>query len=113
MRLRPTIQLQFILLLIAYISYSCTQVNSKASEGSATGINVSAENPFYWEYNGKQLILLGGSVENNLFQIDSLEEHLDLLASAGGNYIRNTFGNGMRSIGEGLVDYLKKRPKEI
>lgn len=47
----------------------------------------------YWEYNGKPFLLLGGSVEDNLFQIDNLEEHLDLLVSVGGNYVRNTMSS--------------------
>ncbi len=49
-----------------------------------------AENPFYWQYQGKPVMLLGGSREDNLFQIPGLDEHLDLLARVGGNYIRNT-----------------------
>ena len=50
-------------------------------------------NPRYWEYQGKPLMLLGGSVEDNLFQIDQLEEHLDLLQAVGGNYIRCTMSS--------------------
>ena len=51
------------------------------------------ENPFYWEYRGKPVLLLGGSVEDNLFQIDELREHLDLLRSVGGNYVRCTMSS--------------------
>ena len=47
----------------------------------------------YWEYGGKAILLLGGSVEDNLFQIENLEEHLDLLVSVGGNYVRNTMSS--------------------
>ena len=49
-----------------------------------------AENRFYWQYKGKPALLLGGSVEDNLYQIPDLEAHLDLLASCGGNYVRCT-----------------------
>lgn len=49
-----------------------------------------AANRFYWQYKGKPVLLIGGSVEDNLFQIPNLEEHLDLLASVGGNYVRCT-----------------------
>lgn len=52
-----------------------------------------AENPYYWQYQGKSVLLLGGSKDDNLFQIPDLEEHLDLLASVGGNYIRNTMSD--------------------
>ncbi|MGI6083697.1 MAG: hypothetical protein ACOYEP_12610, partial [Limnochordia bacterium] len=50
-------------------------------------------NPRYWQYKGKPVLLLGGSREDNLFQIPDLKEHLDLLASVGGNVIRNTMSD--------------------
>ncbi len=50
-------------------------------------------NPFYWQYKGQPVLLLGGSVEDNLFQILDVEEHLDLLASVGGNYVRCTLSS--------------------
>ncbi|MBS3776200.1 MAG: hypothetical protein KGY70_13480 [Bacteroidales bacterium] len=57
-------------------------------------IQISEENPFYWEYDGEPLLLLGGSKEDNLFNHpDGLEGHLDALQSAGGNYIRNTMSS--------------------
>jgi hypothetical protein len=52
-----------------------------------------SKNPFYWQYNGEPVLLLGGSVEDNLFQIPNLEEHLDLLKSVGGNYVRCTMSS--------------------
>lgn len=51
------------------------------------------DHPRYWEYQGKPVLLLGGSVEDNLFQIPELEAHLDLLKSVGGNYVRNTMSS--------------------
>jgi hypothetical protein len=50
-------------------------------------------NPFYWELGGEPVLLLGGSREDNLFQIPDLEAHLDLLASVGGNYVRCTMSS--------------------
>jgi len=47
-------------------------------------------NPFYWQYRARPVLLLGGSVEDNLFQIPDLEAHLDLLHSVGGNFVRCT-----------------------
>ena len=52
-----------------------------------------AKNPFYWQYSGKPVLLIGGSVEDNLFQIPNLKAHLDLLASVGGNYVRCTMSS--------------------
>jgi hypothetical protein len=49
-----------------------------------------AKNPYYWQYKGAPVLLLGGTVEDNLFQIRDMIAHLDLLASVGGNYVRNT-----------------------
>jgi len=48
--------------------------------------------PQYWQYKGKPVLLLGGSDDDNLFQWeqDKLAAQLDLLVSAGGNYVRNT-----------------------
>ncbi len=56
-------------------------------------LEVSTEFPQYWSYNGQPRLLLGGTVEDNLFQIPGLEEHLDLLKEAGGNYVRNTMSS--------------------
>lgn len=51
------------------------------------------ENPFFWAYGGTPILLAGGSVEDNLFQIPDLEDHLDLLQSVGGNYVRCTMSS--------------------
>ena len=66
-------------------------------------ISPHVANPMYWEYNSEPVLLIGGSDLDNLFQWDgtvfpwpdgtSLTEHLDLLHSNGGNYIRNTLSS--------------------
>ncbi len=71
-------------------------------------IRVYSENRWYWEYNGEPVLLLGGSYEDNMFQFPNwyyghnkeglsagmtdwtLEQHLDALVDAGGNYIRGS-----------------------
>jgi hypothetical protein len=50
-------------------------------------------NPRYWQCKGQPVLLLGGSKDDNLFQIPDLKEHLDALAAVGGNYIRNTMSD--------------------
>jgi hypothetical protein len=67
-------------------------------------IQIYKDNRRYWQYKGNPVLLLGGSVEDNLFQIPDLKEHLELLASVGGNYIRNT----MSSRDRGNVQPFKK-----
>ncbi|MBM4026292.1 MAG: hypothetical protein FJ280_12955, partial [Planctomycetes bacterium] len=51
------------------------------------------QNPRYWQYKGQPVLLLGGSKDDNLFQIPDLKEHLDAMAAVGGNYIRNTMSD--------------------
>ncbi len=51
------------------------------------------ENPWFWQWQAKPILLLGGSVEDNLFQIAELEAHLDLLQRRGGNYVRCTMSS--------------------
>ena len=53
-------------------------------------ISIYPRNPRYWQIDGRPTVLIGGSVEDNLFQIPNLREHLDLLQSVGGNYVRCT-----------------------
>ena len=67
-------------------------------------IQIYKENPRYWQYKGEPVLLLGGSVEDNLFQIPNLREHLELLKSVGGNYVRST----MSWVDEGDVPFHKK-----
>ena len=64
------------------------------SLSSAQGIHPYEENPFYWEFRGKPCLLVGGSVDDDLFQVPWFEPHLDTLAACGGNYIRNTMSSG-------------------
>ncbi len=61
--------------------------------GDADRVRPYEANPFYWQYQGKPVLLLGGSKDDNLFQIPDLREHLDEIRAAGGNYIRNTMSD--------------------
>ncbi len=64
-------------------------------------------NPFYWQFKENPVLLLGGSIEDNLFQIRDIEQHLDLLKSVGGNYVRCT----MSSRDEGDVWPFERDPQ--
>jgi len=59
------------------------------------GIRPYTENPRYWQYRGKPVMLLGGSDDDNLFQwpAPDLERHLDALKVVGGNYLRKTMSD--------------------
>ncbi len=59
-----------------------------------SALNIFQENPFYWQYKGEPILLIGGSKEDNLFNHpEGLENHLDLLKENGGNYVRNTMSS--------------------
>ncbi len=79
------------------LSALCTIASCKTNDtviDRTMPVRIYEGNPFYWEYNGKPVLLLGGSGEDNLFNHpEGLEEHLDLLASVGGNYVRNTMSS--------------------
>ncbi|MBN1248651.1 MAG: hypothetical protein JXC32_13410 [Anaerolineae bacterium] len=60
---------------------------------NADRIQPYTQNPFYWQYKGAPVVLLGGSREDNLFQIPDVASHLDLLAEVGGNYVRCTMSS--------------------
>ena len=82
------------LLAVAGLSGCPGAASEMAQTGIQPGIGKYAENPYYWEYNGKPVLLLGGSREDNLFNHpEGLEQHLDVLAACGGNYIRNTMSS--------------------
>jgi hypothetical protein len=66
---------------------------TKTIETEEEAITASAQYPGYWHYRGEDILLLGGSSEDNLFQAPNLEAELDLLQHAGGNYVRNTMSS--------------------
>jgi hypothetical protein len=83
----------FLLTIIILIGFGC-QSSRRTSQNESARISVYKENPFYWQYKGKQVMLLGGSWQDNLFNHPvGLEEHLDKLLSVGGNYVRNTMSH--------------------
>ncbi len=71
-----------------------TSCNNESADTQKEPITIFSENPFYWQYNGEPILLVGGSKEDNLFNHpENLEEHLELLMKSGGNYIRNTMSS--------------------
>ena len=81
----------FSIILITILFQACSQ--SPESHARADPIKPYSANPHYWQYKGEPVLLLGGTKDDSLFQIPDLEEHLDLLASVGGNVIRNTMSD--------------------
>jgi hypothetical protein len=80
-------------------------MDAAAADGA---IQPYVDNPSYWQYQGKPVLLLGGSDDDNLFQWDEgrLRTQLDQLRRDGGNYVRNT----MSSRDDGNVQPFVRRP---
>ncbi len=76
----------FVLVAILLVNSSC-----KISKR----IQPSTEEPRYWQYKGKPVLLLGASNDDNLFQWpeDLLIPHLNLIQESGANYVRNTMSD--------------------
>jgi hypothetical protein len=82
------------LTLALALTLACWDQAGLWAEENGDRIRPHAANPFYWEYKGQPVLLLGGSREDNLFNHpDGLAGHLDALRAAGGNYIRNTMSS--------------------
>ncbi|MCL4190237.1 MAG: hypothetical protein KJZ87_00720 [Thermoguttaceae bacterium] len=81
---------------IAYFAtwlLACSMSLAASPDSGAGRIRPWGDNPRYWQYKGQPVLLLGGSKDDNLFQIPDLREHLDEMRAAGGNYIRNTMSD--------------------
>ncbi|MBD3383841.1 hypothetical protein GF407_02840 [candidate division KSB1 bacterium] len=83
----------FIALNLLAVTACDRQTNKTLQDPPLTGIGIYMNNPFYWQYDQKPVMLIGGSVKDNLFQIRNPEQHLDLLRSVGGNYVRCTMSS--------------------
>jgi hypothetical protein len=86
---RARIPALFSVLLIA----SATTPAAAGPRPPGHAIAVSSTHPQFWQYGGETVLLLGGSKDDNLFQIPDLEEHLDRLTAAGGTYVRCTMSS--------------------
>ena len=82
-----------LLFVLGFLYMAAQEVNAKeVVDMEKNRIQIYKENPRYWQYKGEPILLIGGSVEDNLFQIPNLREHLELMKSVGGNYVRSTMG---------------------
>ena len=92
---------RWIVLVLAFAT-AVFVTSEPAPAREADRVRPYTENPHYWQYNGKPVLLLGGTDQDNLFNHpnlgpDGLEAHLDLLVSVGGNYVRNTMSSRDRA----------------
>jgi hypothetical protein len=87
-----------LLLLISFTGSFAVSCDSNRKEIHGQGLKIFSGNPYYWEFKGNPVLLLGGSDQDNLFNHPNLapaglEAHLDLLVKSGGNYVRNTMSH--------------------
>ena len=82
-----------VVVFIVLLSACNVCARESLSDFERNRIKPYVKNPRYWQYKEEPVVLIGGTKEDNLFQIPDLREHLDLLQSVGGNYIRNTMSS--------------------
>ncbi len=75
------------------VAVAALAVGLGVTAAPAQSIRPWPSNKFYWEYKDQPVLLLGGTNNDNLFQSADAKAQLDLLASVGGNYIRNTMSD--------------------
>ena len=58
----------FLIFLVTFVAVSCNNIK-KQTDGP---IRPWTENPYYWQYKGEPVLLLGATDNDNLFQNDNL-----------------------------------------
>src|SRR5210317_1320510 len=81
-------KLNLFVFVIVFLSESCGTPEENR-------IKPWTENPWYWQYKGEPVMLLGASSDDNLFQwpAEMLIPHLDSMKEVGANYVRNTMSD--------------------
>ncbi|MBW3467007.1 hypothetical protein [Arthrospiribacter ruber] len=85
----------FFFFVVLTISWASTGNAEPLFNDEYDGIRPYRENTWYWEYKSKPILLRGGTNDDNIWQWTGKEltDHLDLLVSVGGNYLRNTMSD--------------------
>ncbi len=81
------------LLAAVLVWFATCSATSLPAQETSSDIRPWRENPRFWEYHGKPILLVGGSDDDNLFQRPDLEKQLEIMARVGANYIRNTMSD--------------------
>ena len=81
--------------LIRFFSAAVLFILLQSLSDKKTPVRPWPQDPRYWSYHGKPVMLIGGSDDDNLFQWpkEKLIAQLDRLEAAGGNVIRNTMSD--------------------
>ncbi|MBN1154227.1 hypothetical protein JXB12_04830 [candidate division KSB1 bacterium] len=85
---------KYIPILILCISISVLSCSGRDADKLSARISIYKENPNYFYYKDKPLLLLGGSDEDNLFNYPELmKKNIQILHQVGGNYLRCTMSS--------------------
>ena len=104
---------KFLVLWVGLALISAAAAEPQDPDGR---IQTYKKNPRYWQYKGQAVMLLGGSEDDNLFQLPHLKKHLDAMKAAGANVIRNTMSDRkdrgfevypFKALGDGKYDLSK------
>ena len=95
MHIKARVLHYLIFAFFALLNMQCSEGPGKqaVTDTEPDAIRVWSENPYYFQYRGEPVLLLGASDYHNIFQRPDLVEHLDRMQSAGGNYVRNTMAS--------------------
>lgn len=66
-----------------------TSCREKESPEVSQYIQPYSENPWYWQYEGEPVMLLGGNETDHTFLMPQMHSYLKELKETGGNYVRN------------------------
>lgn len=80
------------LFALSFLMVSLSQCAEKKGDNR---IQPWPENPWFWQFKGKPVLLLGASSDDNPFQWpeEMLIPHLDSMHAIGANYVRNTMSD--------------------
>jgi len=95
MQLKLTSRRTLVYCVLLLFLFECQKTPKEKSEDlpKQNGISPDQVHPQYWNYQGEAILLLGGSDEDNAFQMPEVEKHLEILKQAGGNYLRCTMSS--------------------
>ncbi|MGB2806389.1 MAG: hypothetical protein WBC22_01505 [Sedimentisphaerales bacterium] len=78
-----------VLAVVALVSLNLSTALAEKAD-NAGRIKPWHKDTRYWQYKGKPVLLLGGSLTDHIFLLEGLKAHLDEMVSVGANYVRNT-----------------------
>lgn len=81
--------------LVGLLIFSFVLVAFSTKRSDKQRIQPWKENPWFWQFENKPIMLLGASDDDNLFQwpASMLVPHLDSMKAIGANYVRNTMSD--------------------